>query len=687
MRIFLSAVFLLSLLIQNPVISQVYYAHELPDSLDAITLFKDQNGFLKIIARQGIYELNAGQLEKTIDFKAQIDPSVPLSLSADFIIASCSPAGFVESDGLGSCIFHDMPASNALLNKSTSGEYILLGRHIYSFNDNTWNQLEKGHFTKNWIVDDVHGSGIFAASKNLILAISARNRLDTLIELKESESVTAITSFNDTLVFASNGILKSFAISDPGKIIHSRRLENPGLIKELIHSNNQIYAIASEKIYILDKRIKLLVTVQPELGVYEEILSVLPYNELAFWVLTTRGIFLYGPRSTKSITLPLPLKDSTDLSYYLIRNNEYIAYANAVFRLDKASNKFIPDPDKKPPYRVFTPRDGHPVLAFKDHLLRIHKHNAFILDWIPWPSESVVDHILVQGNDVLLHSDKQVFHYRNGVINALSGSEGSSQIFRDDAFIYIKKDSSILRVSDKDWSSLISLPDDLHSIGIHDSQLFALIGNNQLFITKLEPEQEIRISLGNMEIDSLLVYDGEVLLAAKNALHFTNTSELIQGSAKFSTVPLKSDEDLGEILYFDSEKLIYRSDTGIHFLDRDAMFTISEPALRLELKDDGFFKVHHTNHWAIKPSFNYILSGEEDNQLIWTSKSKLQSPDDIKDYRQIKVLMKDDIYGRTLESNSVVIPELPLSLNYPLYLFALILIFASGLGALRLLKT
>lgn len=685
MRITLKTGLLALLLLSNLCgYAQNWFTIPLPDSINLVDITTDEDGFLYLIDRENLYIISGGKLEKLKSFPNALDFTQLTFNNNQVAIYPSLSTGYQEIEWPEHTLYHDLKVDSSVLCK-LQNQYILSGQSVYYFNENEWHTLWSDNpspLTNAIAYKDkmvlINKQGIFQYHIDL--------GLDTLSKFSNTKEVTATAIKDQNVYIADCDSIYKYDLPS-GKKVQSAQLFSNKCITQLIVLEDRIVCLAGNNIYHLDSNFIITDNPQIEAREFEEWKALAGYHEDSYWVASDQRILLYTDIDIDDIHLSQA--QNLTSSFYTIRNNNYITNGLFVFKFDSKSNQWKIDNTKRAPIKAITPDDGHPILVFNNHLMRIHKDNALILNYVPWPSNEKNQDVVFFENQILCATDQSVHRLNSIDYNAIAESPDSLLKFHlsSDNKLFISGANGIYELRGDSIAPHHRFQYKAIKTEWIDNLVMSLTRSHQMMVYNLATSEEYILSTPALDYQDFFVTKKYCILLNHKTLMFYDLEKFTEGDVKLiKSIPLNRKLGQAHILNADKSEVLLATTDRLIGIKIPENTVIREPQLKvLKRNNDSRVQVYHTQHWAEKPHFRYMLSGEKKQTSVWTNTDTFNIANTHSDYNSLIVELKDNMLPGTSKS-AVLSLQSKVHFNYMYYIIALILIFAAGLTGLRLLR-
>lgn len=665
--------------------SQEKYEFALPDSLDFLALQSTEDGFLFLVERNGLYELNGGQLECIQNFKKALSRSSIFGNSKGHIIAGAEFGGFYEFTPERNLVYHDLPVNHSILNLDENGDYWLAASYLYGLNEERWKTASRLGKAYKAVTGTEEKPCFF--HNNIISRLSEDSKLDTFLILEDNMSIGAACLNDGKLYYTIENKIYKVDIGAKSEPVHetSRLLEIEGPILKLLAMDSHVAIMSSDQIITLDSSLRNSDIPTIDSPEEYEWLDMAYRDDASVWTLNPKSLSIIN--FDRNIISRYRAEKNIPQWPYTIRGNDYISNGAELRRFNKETGSWIVDKSKAAPRKIITPEDGHPVLIFKDRLIKIHRENALIMDYLRFENTEVLDYAFTKELSYLLQP---------GVIWA--GRNGYSVPYQvDKDFIHLQTLNDEVFITDgktiHQWDggntiAIYTAPNGISDFIALPFGFVILDNSGSLFSYNIKTEETQGLSNPGQDIKKMFANNGKLYFLQGKTLISCPLENLNNISdSDYSRFPLLFYEKDSEVIQVDDSVLWLNNQGLIKKILLDENSEIKGPRIFIELNDDNnSLKVHHTNHWSEDIQFNYFFTGNQGQETVWARSTKQEIPKSDKPYSQLVVQMSDDIFGANSARASIMLPAVNQALNLPLYFLALIIIFASGFSGLRLIS-
>jgi len=665
--------------------SQEKYEFAIPDSLDFLALQSTEDGFLFLVERNGLYELNGGQLECIHNFKKVLSRSSVFGNKKGHIIAGSEFGGFYEFTPDRNLIYHDLPVNHSILNRDKKGDYWLAASHLYGLDEDIWKTTSR--LGKSYKAFDSTTESPCFFHKNIILSVSEDSGLDTLLVLDNKSFIGAAFLNDENLYYTIENELYKVDISNELEpmLLTSRLLEIEGPILKLLILGKYLVIMSTDQIIVLDASLRNSDIPLIDAPDEYEWLDMGYRDDASIWTLNAKTLSIINfDRSIES-----SFKAESDIAQwpYTIRRNDYISNGTEVRLFNANTGSWIVDKNKAAPRKVLIQDDGHPVLIFEDRLIKINRDNALILDYLLFDNAEVLDYAFTSELSYLLQSG--VIHAgRNGNSVPYPLDKDLIHLRTYDEKVFVTEGNTIYQWDMEGFIDIYTPPNGIANFMALPYGFVILDKSGSLFSYTMKTEETQQIASPGQAVEKIFVNNG--------LLYFLQGKSLI--SCKLERLDKLSDSDYSRypLLFFGKDSQIIQLDDSVLWLKHDGLIKklalnenheIKSPRIFIELDEDkSSLKLHHTNHWSDDIQFNYFFTGNQGQETVWTTSTRQDIPNSEMPYTQLVVQMSDDIFGANSTRASIMLPTVSHTLNLPLYFLALIIIFASGFSGFRLIS-
>jgi len=667
---------------------QDYYTITLPDSLSALDLVKDTEGFLKVIDRNGIYQLNGRSLELNQKLPYTLSRLSSIHKNGDNFIYANSNKGFTELTSLGKILNHNLPVDQSVLSRLNDNQFLLLSKHIFSISDGKCSSLSTSQFDKNWNLFFNENQMYVLDGSNTLLSYDPDIGIDTISILDSDETISFFHVENDKIYFANCSTFYEAQIeNNQFYILNSVSLPSNNCVIDLIVFENKIIVLSALNIFSIDNASFEIESIEQNLSDWEEMLAIESYGQGAFWLLSNKSLSLQT--DLRQEYFELEETPASPVSFYRIRAKEYISDGQKVYKKNDANSEWQHDLGKAAPRKVISHLDIHPILIFDDFFLQIHNENALILNRTSLDKSQKYNDIKIQDDGVLLLSNQGFYKStKQGVHELHDIVQNYYSIHETDLGTLVHAENAIYQYIDSDLSIFLTLDIPLKKIKIVDADMYGLSYQNQLLIEDLKTKEEVIADLGNIKVLDFILDDNKIIVLSEKSILIYDRKSLSNGNANLlQLIPFQSDGTTASIINYSNNIIRISSKSIIHELEVPPKNFMELPKIKIEKAENNNYNIVHTNHWTDNVKFNYYFSGESQNEAVWTSESVIESASIKGDFESMVVSMSDDLFGQSISSKSFKLAPRPAGLNYLYYLIMLMIIFASGFLGMRLLWT
>ena len=666
--------------------SQNWRQIPLPDSINPIDLVSDEEGFLYLVDKYGYYILSAGQLEKMAAFRSPVSRWQSPFQDGNQIIYNQEVKGFYELNLPSLNTPHALNISEASL-CSYAENYLLIKDKIYLFSEGNWRSVQDLDTLSYWSCLAKNGA-VYLINKEGISRYNEDIGLESIYSFEAADELSAFTANATELITANCNTLNIFKWDADSLILDkSMNLGISECIKNMTFHNDGLLAVGNNMMYYINPTDGSVKSTSLELELYEECIDIESDNNRGYWLLTDKKLLYHSEEGQRQQALAdINLKNSY---HYTIRNKDYISNGKKVFKKNKKTSEWTFDPSKNPPSQVFTPEDRHPILVFKDAVMRIHHENALILDYFRNPIKQDLSHALKCNENFYMATEDQLYVFDE--FNTLSQNipiENIISLSQYNNKVYVLCKQGLYLYTDDDITQIHNWSFDAKKSILNADKLFVLSNSNQILYYNLRTQEEELINNPSVNPQDFIISDSLLVLLNHNNL-FVYELEALSSS---------SIEPKGSIaLQYPLQKAAIGgiTDKTIHILSDSSVYEIILPnnlqapqyLVRL-VKDENLnrLKTYHTNHWNSNVRYNYIFSGYEHEEAVWTDQDIYSLDDHNGKFNAALVELKNGFPSNQSRSNIVKLAHSP-HINYSYYLIALLLIFASGFFGLRLIRS
>ncbi len=673
----------------NFVFSQVSYEFALPDTFNAIDIYSDGNQFLNIVEKNALYQLNGGQLEIIKTFPKALDRLGFKSFNDSVRIYNNQTNGFTELDIQGNLISHDAPINHSYLSKLSTDNYLLLGKHLYEYNENSWSTLSyKNQQSSNFITEDSNDRVIFNDNKQ-ILSYNPLIGVDTILIHAFKYPPNQCLEFQGNLYYTSrNKIYKTLSNGKSISIIDSLDLDSQDIIVDIMPYNQQLIAISQNAIFLIDVNTMSHSSIPLIGNDMEEWLALEINTEESFWLLSTQSLYLIT--NIKFHTSIIDNNNPGNIFYYTIRNNEYLTDGNHVYKKEKSTNKYTLDPNKVAPQKIIKRGTDHPFLIFKNYAIQIHEDNALIINYLEFPNgETCNDLYSIEGN-MHIATNQNVYKQLNSTFKKISNRQDDySNFIISDSLILIEGESGFYKIENKQISAFTEISDYQYGMFGYEGKLLYSINDNSLKIIDIDTEEDFDNLFGGIPYIDFTLHKNYLILLCNKSIIISDFDKVLDGNILIEQIiPLPFDSTNSNIIDVYNNTILIQNGETLVELEIPSKAIFRNPMVRIEKDiDDHKLIVKHTNHWSSNPKFNYLFSSNDGNEAIWTNDPNYDINEMADKYETVMVTMKDDVFPEYSYSNILKLNQTLIKFNYPFYIISLLIIFAASFLGLRLIST
>jgi len=664
--------------------AQSYQSITLPDSLDVIDIVTDTDGIVYILERYGLYTIRSGRLQKLTDFQMAVDRLDAFEDLQDSLIVRNARHGFTEVHLPDLAMIHKLPSNQGMLVRNNE-MYFLLDRNIYLFNE-SWTGFESKDSLDDWYGYSIDGLSCFF-NDSIMMCYHINRGLDTIQGYQGFDEITWAGTAGDTLWIASCSQL--IAYKKTADTLHTVvKLETPGkncVFDVVIHDNN-IYVMDDRKIYHSDARSNQFKQLPLTTESQEEWKAIAPGNHGDVWIASNQRIINIGSQNIDISTISGI--DADNSFYYTIRGNNYISNGSVVFQQQQAMGIWEVDRTKSAPSKVFTPNDGHPVLLFDQRLMRIHKSNALILDFLPLPENEVFLDVELFDSRLYLAGAKGVYSYIDDELKKIEDFETGDAAFQIlESQLALHTDHKIYLYSDDRFISAANLEDSSTSSRMVSENVYLQLKASQLTGMDITTGEEWALTPAGQEVLDFRIHENRLLVLVNDKLLMYEIAKLqAENPVPLHNIPIQKLEDRAKIVDTNGQSVIILTRNKLLSAAVPEHGTSQEPVVKLVYNtSNNTITALHSEYWQERPSYNFLFTGSEGEESIWTRNAVFPLEEKSKKYEQVVVKIKDGLGINSIRSNVINLPfKKPIPLRY--YLILLILIFATALSGFRLIK-
>ena len=634
-----------------PLWSQVDYAFNLPDKLEALDILSLEEGFIQVIASDGIYELQNGEFVKEKSFEGfhLTHPHQNYSSQDSLFFYPTTAQGLIAiRKDKKTCTPYNIK-TDGLLYKSQS-HFILADEQLFKYRDNKWQLLNSAKLHNSY--SDITGDENITFISTFGNGIFLENNNDTFTNIKKENGL--FDNFVSALYLSKNKILTAHAGAFSETSIATQKtktfkIPTDEIVIEIEEDNhNTLWFLTPNA--LTQKTTYGFSSFEFDLLEKEELLSI-EIIDNNVWILSTHKLYYISGLGIKKYNFENSL---TDKSFYTIRHNPYYTDGKNVFKYDTMTTTWNRDPLKNAPLKALINKDNKNVaLVFKNRILELDHDNAKLKRNLLFNSQEEIVNAISRN---YLTTDKHIYRLDGNKISLVSNQindfynviEGSKEDYVFAASgIYSLKDSLVKIVSQE-----LSRTNTQEK---HNSYLLAL-DSSHLIIYNTHLGELNKINLGSMHLNDFILTDTEIGVLSNQALIFLDKAELFDGKALVTrTIPLFESCNKAKIKELHDHQLKLTCNDLLIEMDISPNLNFTLPALVPVIKSNETIKFKTNNHWTKKINYTYLIKNDENPKSYWSSDNVLDISD-TKVQSIIQAKMKDNLFGISIFSSQVKIP-------------------------------
>lgn len=647
------------------------------DHLDLITI--PEKG-LHILASDGIYKVTTDQAVKIKNFPTSLASAFRSQNINDNPHFIKSPQGYVWRLNTSYDLENlDIDFRNCAIG-SLDKKIYAVQKDIRVFDGNEWTIIDLPEsssqyldisFSNNslWIAHYKHG--VFQLDQDEILTQFLSE--DGLFQ----STSTSIDTHNDSIIVGHNGGLSIFANEDWTTLDLSKWIVKAPILDIECNNKEEIFLMSPKRLLKLTNGSihPISLTLQKS----EELIAIVIDDFEVLWILSNKRLFSLKQKATEYFH-----DKSSDLTnkLYRIRNNTYFSNGIQVFKYNPISSKWLLNPNKKAPNEVSVDQEGHTSLIFNpEYIMKVNDQTGKIIYRVRLPKNERVLNDVVLDKDHYLCTDKALFKFENRQLKRLQCSTDSfyNVIKHHDQYYALAK-RGIYAIEGDSLNPLL---------GFYNNTIFPLTKNqfeleNEIISFTPNAILKINLSEGNSQsiefphlniLDICKVQDRLFVLTERSLLSLELKDLTIDPTLNFIDHFEKTLEE-GQ-LYKLEDDLWIGTQGGLYRVKDPNTSTIPYPRLsfseafdsqenRLLPNANASINVH-MEHLPLKlayvsndnlntnQQFTFHIGGPTGNQTQWQNESSfLFEPNQAGQY-VVRVKRNDDVFGRSIISESLTI--------------------------------